>query len=366
MPPDKLNDLYKSHGFELAPQKFVIAICPLDGTPERVAQEIVGRIEQAGRARGLAARVSRASIGALLERAQVLRETGVGPAAGRCVLFVLPGKDQPPSSSAKEVMDQLDSIRVPYRRCYADDPFNFSVPDQFPSILQACGGLPHSSPTMVDETPVWTLGIDLGHPLRAESSRVALTLVDSKGRLVGAWAASQRRDETVKADSLVRLLEGSSALYKEASNNEGLVVMRDGRHFANERTALYLEMLGSSTSVLECRKRGNPQMLLGGAPAGDRVPFAGKVPGARTMFLVSAPPRLDDQLPNVLKLAWDDNLNGLQLDAASIAELVTSSAAAPGLGLHPHHLPAALYWADGIASASDHDLRFRGIPVHRV
>jgi hypothetical protein len=84
------------------------------------------------------------------------------------------------------------------------------------------------------------------------------------------------------------------------------------------------------------------------------------------MFLVSAPPRLDDQLPNVLKFAWDDGMNGLQLDAASIAELVTASAAAPSLGLHPHHLPAALYWADGIASASDHDLRFRGIPVSRV
>lgn len=107
-------------------------------------------------------------------------------------------------------------------------------------------------------------------------------------------------------------------------------------------------------------------MLVGGTLAGDHVPFAGKVPGARTMFLVSAPPRLPDQLPNVLKLAWDDDMNGLQLDAASIAELVTASAAAPGLGLHPHHLPAALYWADGIASASDHDLRFRGIPVSQV
>lgn len=367
VPPDGLNDLYKRHGFELTPQVLAIAVCPLDGTPDRVTQDVAGRIEQAARARGLAARVSRANIGALVERAQVLRETETPPAAGRCVLFVLPSKDQRPSSSAIELMDQLDSIRVPYRRCYADDPFNFSVPDQFPSILQACGGLPHSSPTTAGETPVWTIGIDLGHPQGAESSRVAMTLVDPKGRLVGAWTTSQRRDETVKADSLVRLLEGSSALYKEeASTNEGLVVMRDGRHFANERTALYGEMLGSSTSVLECRKRRNPLMLVGGTLAGDRAPFAGKVPGARTMFLVSAPPRLPDQLPNVLKLAWDDDMNGLRLDAASIAELVTASAAAPGLGLHPHHLPAALYWADGIASASDHDLRFRGIPVFRV
>lgn len=366
VPPDKLNDLYKRHGFEQVPRELAITICALDGTPASVVQKIGGRIEQAARARGLAARVSRAGIEALLKRAQVLDETGASPATGRCVLFVLPSKDRCPSSNATEVLDRLDSIRVPYRRCYADDPFNFSVPDQLPSILQACGGLPHSSPTAIGETPVWTMGIDLGHPLGAESSRVALTLVDPKGRLVGAWTASQRRDETVKTDTLVRLLEGSAVLYREAARNEGLVVMRDGRHFANERTALYREMLGQSTSVIECRKRKNPQMLVGGALAGELAPFAGKVPDAHTMFLVSAPPRTDDQLPNVLKLVWDDAMNGLRLDAASIAELVTASAAAPGLGLHPHHLPAALYWADGIASASDHDLRFRGIPVSRV
>ena len=43
-----------------------------------------------------------------------------------------------------------------------------------------------------------------------------------------------------------------------------------------------------------------------------------------------------------------------------IAAIITALVYAPGLGNKERTLPAPIYWADGIAAASDIDLRFRG------
>ena len=80
------------------------------------------------------------------------------------------------------------------------------------------------------------------------------------------------------------------------------------------------------------------------------------------MFISTTPPSRENALANIFKVTWHPKRNRLNLESSEIAEILISSSAAPGLGLHPHHLPAAIYWADGIAGASDVDLRFRGIP----
>ena len=84
------------------------------------------------------------------------------------------------------------------------------------------------------------------------------------------------------------------------------------------------------------------------------------------MFLVTAPPRNERALQAVAKVTWRSGWNGLQLEPSQIASVLTASATAPGLGLHSRHLPAAIYWADGIAGANDHDLRFRGVLADRL
>jgi hypothetical protein len=64
-----------------------------------------------------------------------------------------------------------------------------------------------------------------------------------------------------------------------------------------------------------------------------------------------------------LKLTWTAEANPIGLTPAEIANHVLSHCHAPGLGLHAHRLPSAIYWADGIAGSDDFDLRFRGIPL---
>ena len=144
-------------------------------------------------------------------------------------------------------------------------------------------------------------------------------------------------------------------------------MIRDGRHFERERLDIYQTTLGLPTTPVEFRKGANPQIAWLRGTALEQVDIvAARLPGACSMFVSLAVPRTRKTLPSIAKVAWDETFNHLKLPAETIAQLLATSAAAPGLGVHPHHLPGAVYWADGIASASPTDLRFRGVPCHTI
>jgi len=215
--------------------------------------------------------------------------------------------------------------------------------------------------------PVWTVGVDLGHHPERSSSVLALTLVDPEGVLVGAWTKEQPRDETARHSVLLHLLMKCVGQLRSFDSSPHVVVLRDGRLFKNESFSVYEEAFRSNFSLFEYRKRGNPQIIkLGRKPSAVLEPIAAMVPGESTMFIVVASPRTQRDLPGVAKVSWRERWNGLGLEPHSLATILAVSATAPGLGLHPRHLPAAIYWADGVAGASDEDLRFRGVPVERL
>ena len=254
-----------------------------------------------------------------------------------------------------------------FRRAYADDPLEISIPDQLPSLLLAAGGRPHRSPTFSADGLLWTVGVDLAHHQKKETSTLALTLVDSDGLLISAWTKEQPLDETARVKTLSTLLKQCRHRLGALKQTPRVVVLRDGRMFENEESALYEEILGTPVSLFEFRKRGNPQIIyIDQKKSPIDKPIAVQVPETTTMFLVTSAPRNKYSLPFVSKVTWNPQWNSLGLTPLEISTILTASAAAPGLGIQPRLLPAAIYWADGIAGASNDDLRFRGLPVTRA
>ena len=141
-------------------------------------------------------------------------------------------------------------------------------------------------------------------------------------------------------------------------------MLRDGRMFKHENSDLYSQSLNSKISLFECRKRGNPQIVMQTNPLlTPSKPFAAHLPDSNTVFVSTLPSRNKNSLAAIFKITWRNEWNHLGLGPKEIASLLVSSANAPGLGLRPRNLPAAIYWADGIAGVSEEDLRFIGVPV---
>lgn len=365
-PPNRLNALYREHGFDVVPNDFSLVVCPLESVAENDANEFARRLEKVSSQRNTRTKVRIVSPGQIKKRLLHLKATGGQVAEGHCILFILPSSRQIPRAETMSLFESLATKGVPYRRAYADDPLDYSIPDQLPSLLIAAGGRPHRSPTNLDRMPVWTVGVDLGHRTDRSVSILALTLVDPDGGLVGAWTKEQPLDETAHAESVSNLLVQCRHRLASCDGSARVIVLRDGRMFENEDGNLYRATLNTDVSFFEYRKRGNPQItLLAQTDLSIRNPLAATVPGASTMFIMTAPPRDECTLPAVAKVTWRPEWNGLNLQPSEVSSVLAASAAAPGLGLHPRHLPAAIYWADGIAGASGLDLRFMGVPVNQ-
>lgn len=363
-----LNKLYRSSGFDAVPTAWTIALCGLDGVSPSVIAQFRQRLVQAAVQRGAELRVRESSVEELQARLNQLKATKEPVRRGRCVLFLLPRRDQPPSPSVAQLFDLLDGTKVPFRRAYATDALEFSIPDQLPSLLQACGGCPHRAVTQARCGPVWTLAVDLGHHPARDYSVVVATLVDPSGRLVHASRIRQPRDETVSRDAVTRLLAdcGAATAFRNATEPK-VLVLRDGRLFENEDVGLYTSSLGGRVSLVEYRKRWNPQVVRGvDEPAVPSGEFSAVLTGGSTMFVCSCRPRSSMSLPELAKVTWRKEWNQLGLSAPELGRMLAASATAPGLGMHPRQWPASLYWADGIAGASELDLRFRGIPCEEL
>ena len=365
--PDRagLNGAYRAHGFDMVPEGFSITVIPTDGVNTEFASDICTRLRRAASQRHgtLVTRVT--TWATAMARAANITTTGTQGRAGTCVLLLLKTKTAQPHPDALQLMRCLDAAAIPYRRAYADDPVDFSVPDQLPSLLLACGGRPHRVNLQHRGQPVWMIGLDLGHPTEGEQSTLVATLIAPNGALFATGIATQRRDETMCATALAKVINNClRTLPDGALLHTGLVVLRDGRMFERDSIAVLRAICNCPITLLEVRKGHNPLAMQGGNGSDENLvpgPFACQVPGEQTLFLNTCLPKSSSMLPSMLKVTWSDHANDLDFDATSIAQLLTASSAAPSLGLHPHHLPAALYWADGIAGRSESDLRFWGV-----
>jgi len=364
-PDGRLTAVYDRIGFDAIPDDLTFTVCPVgDVSEERTAAFAAALKVSAAKA---GARVTVRSTSA--ER--VLQHLGQGahvsPTPGKCLIFLLPPKSRPHERDVLSLMHRLDGSEVPYRRAYSDDPFQYSTSTQMPSLLAAAGGVPHRTPCTATGKNLWTVGVDLGHPVDSPTSSLALTLVNPEGRLQGAWTFDQPRDETARTDSLERLLEPCAKRLHSVESNARVLVLRDGRMFEKERASVYAPFFPGGMSLVELRKGYNPQMVsLEEEPRLPAAPVAGAVPGTSTMFLTTLSARGQRMLPSVIKVVARPEANGLDLGLPAIAEVLIRSSAAPSLGTWPHHLPAAIYWADGIAGRSDTDLRFWGTVATRV
>jgi hypothetical protein len=359
-----LNALYREHGFDLVPKDVTVTICPLEGVADNVAEEYVTGIVRAAADRHLKLKVRCSSESVVRQRLSTIANQGTKPLSGRCVLFVLPSASQPASNSTLALMKDMEANMVPFRRAYADDPLRFSIPNQLPSLLMAMGGRPHRSPVEAGDRRLWSVGVDIGHDRERRTSKLALALADPDGGLVRAWSTEQALDETVRDIALSALLAECKKLLFSIDDDPAVIVLRDGRLFENEDIAIYESLFGDSVSIFEYRKGGNPQLVAIGDDIGCvDYPAAAMVEGCETMFLVACPPRNEQALSFVAKISWRQEWNQLGCTNEELARFLVASTTSPGLGLHPRNLPAAIYWADGVAKTNESDLRFRGQPI---
>lgn len=344
-----------------------ITVCPVETGSISIIERFVDGLSREAKVRNLDTCIQTCTVARIRTRIEELARSGKPPTAGKCLLLVFPSRSQAPESETLSMMADLEDLGVQFRRAYADDPLKYSIPDQLPSMLLAAGGAPHRAPMRYLGNQVWTIGVDLAHWHGKSTSVLSLSLVDGDGLLAGAWTARQRRDETASAGALQLLLKECSERMHSLVEQPHVLVLRDGRMFENEDAELYRRILNVPLSLVEFRKRRNPQVIISmPEPEALREPFTAMIPGTRTLFIGTCPPRDDRSLIRVSKITWEEDWNGLELSPQELARLLFVSSSAPGLGLHPKHLPSALYWADGIAGASDNDLRFRGMGFRRL
>ena len=164
-------------------------------------------------------------------------------------------------------------------------------------------------------------------------------------------------------DVLRRLLDATADKVPPEDRSSGILVIRDGRVFESENVDDYMRDLGAPVTLVELRKYGSPPLWLDRDARLPISPVVGWLPqvGNGTLgFLVTLPNSTQERFDNPLKIWMPDAWDGLRLGPERLARILYAQTLTPGLGVRRRRLPAPVYWADGIAGASDNDLRFRG------
>ena len=362
---EKLSVVHRQGGFLEIPDAMSIRLCNDEGVAQTHAEDYRRRAEEAFAGCG----VNDVAIGfSTLEKLQArLDELDRGDSPKRRdvpVLFMLADKDTPPSHRLRHVMRRMERYLLPWRRAHADDPRKWSVSDQVGSLLQAAGG--HSHSVVLDDGKClpWSIGIDLSK--RRSDSRVAACLLSPEGRLAGSWVLDQRQQENIEPRVLRRLIEAAAGAIPASDRSSGILVIRDGRVFESEKVADYRRDLGGPVTLVEIRKGRNPPLLLGSEarlPENPIVAWRSQARNGSLGFLAPLHDPKKDEFGRVLKIWMKDAWDGMGLGPQRLAHILLAQTLAPGLGMRARSLPAPTYWADGIAGASDKDLRFRGQQV---
>ena len=354
--------VHKQGGFLSARDGLGVRICGDANVAEAPLDDYSERAKAAFERRGVNGAIVRVI---KFDRVEArLAELDQGGAAKRRnvpVLFMLAHTGVPPSDRMTRVMDGMDRHCLPWRRAYATDDRNWSVSDQVGSLLQAAGGTSHAVALEGGERLPWSIGIDVSK--RDDYSRVATSLIDPNGRLAGSWFLDQARQENIEQGVLRRLLRATADRVPPKDRSNGILIIRDGRVFEAENVDDYTRDLGAPVTLVELRKYGNPPLLLDRdalLPTGPVVGWLPQVPNGTLGFLVTLPNSTQERFDNPLKVWMPDAWDGLRLGRERLARILYAQTLTPGLGLRRRRLPAPVYWADGIAGASNSDLRFRG------
>ena len=362
----KPDNVHKSGGFFDSPDRLEVLLCCDDGVNTTHTNDYCQRARDKFSERGLEATFRNIRLEELENR---LNEIDQGDAVKRRdvpTLFMLADHQMPPSDRLRQIMQRFDLHGLSWRRAYATDDRKWSVADQIGSLLQASGGHPHSVKLARGECLPWSIGIDLSHPKDKGFSRVAATLIGADGRLAGAWTHDQQGREDIKPVVLRRLLTAAMTAVPVSERASGVLVIRDGRVFESENVEDYRRDFNGPVTLVELRKRGNPPLLLGEEwqpPKRPTVAWLPEAVGGSLGFLVMLPQFAKNEFDGVTKIWMRDEWDGMDIGREHLARILAAQTLTPGLGLRPRRLPAPIYWADGIACASDEDLRFRGQPV---
>ena len=361
-----LRTVHERGGFLRVPDELEMIICRDEGVDSRPADDYADRAKREFEKRGVKAKIRPRDLRKLEER---LRELDGGDAVKRRdvpILFMLARQESPPTDRLRRVMHDLERHDLPWRRAYATDDRTWSVAEQAASLLQAAGGHSHEVVLPAGARLPWSIGIDVSR--RDKTARVAAALINPEGRLVGAWTADQPRQENIDSRVLGRLLGAAANAVPAGKRADGILVVRDGRVFESECADDYRRDLGGPVTLVELRKSNNPSLLLGKNSKLPVEPMTGwfkAAVGGSLAFLVTLPRAEEGAFGSPLKLWMRRDWDGIRLGPEGVTRVLFAQTLTPGLGLQRRRLPAPVYWADGIAGASDKDLRFRGLPVVR-
>ena len=354
--------VHEKGGFRTVSDCLEVLVCCDHGVDSRHSKDYSHRAKEALARGGANAKFRDITLDELEARLNELDQGGTVKRYDVPVLFMLERKDKCPSRRLRRAMRVLERHHLPWRRAYAIDDRRWSVYDQAGSLLQAAGGHPHAVALTEGESLPWSIGIDLSH--RATYSRIAASLVSPDGQLVKSWILDQERQENVKSAALRRLLVTAAREVPMGERSAGLLVVRDGRVFESEFVDDYRRELGGPVTLVELRKNGNPPMLLGGdarLPTNPVVGWLREAVDGSLGFLTTLPKSvMTGEFGSVLKVWMSQTWDGMNLGPEQLVRILFAQTLTPGLGLGKRRLPAPIYWADGIAGASDNDLRFRG------
>lgn len=263
------------------------------------------------------------------------------------------------------VMEHLDRCGVPYRMFSINNSELFwSSLDQVGALVMLAGGIPYRMNLNWPEgRPIYSVGVDVGHPLHVGDSKLAVSLMAPDGEHLNTFMCAQKRDETADQNNLFHMLRETSELAKEHAGAKQIefLVLRDGRRNPGESLSGYLNNLSSQMTLVDVSKRVNAYAYSPGSFApgacGDVLHFN---QGGATLA-ITAPSATSAQIPMLRKIRIDKGWDGLQLGREKVAEVICSMAFSPALGFKPHGNPGPVYWADGAASISLENCHFRGI-----
>lgn len=356
--------VYKQGGFLDSPDRLKVLLCCDDGVSTDHTDDYCRRAWNKFTECGIEAKFQRVTLEKLENRLNEIEQGDAIKCRNVPTLFMLANYQEPPSDRLRQIMRRFDQHDLPWRRAHATDPRESSVANQLGSLLQACGGHPYSVMLAGGECLPWSIGIDLSK--RRDFSRVAATLIGGDGRLIGAWTQDQRMGEDIEPTIIRTLLAAAMQRVPVNEQTSGVLVLRDGRVPESEDVEAYRRGFDGPVTLVELRKRRNPPLLLGKErllPNHPTVAWLPEAVGGSLGFLVTLPQSAKNEFDEVMKIWMRDEWDGMGLGPERLASILAAQTLTPGLGPNQRRLPAPIYWADGIAGASDDDLKFRGQPV---
>ena len=286
--------------------------------------------------------------------------------SGKTVLVALSGqKGDGLLDSEKGLLSDLEKNGIGFRMfSRLNRQLRFSCFNQVSDLVFVAGGTSYELelpwPRHLRENP-FLLGVDLGHPLNGNSV-LSVTLCDSAGNLIKGWRCDQSRDETARPEALERLLGFVKFEMKKMTgkSNNPVLVLRDGRLHSGESISTYRSHLSSNLSFCDLSKRPNIHAFdeNGSLPCSGTAYFP---KSSATAYFISSPPAFSGQLTNLQKVHFPKSWDGLGIGLESLVDILIGLSYSPCLGLKPHRSPGPIHWADGFASISEKDCRFRGL-----